>query len=125
MSLHPRVYGEDATTHDIFVGSVEEYLPGLLEGYNITVFAYGATGMLLHPLPISGLMPLVSIVTRPGVHHYSKPILEPGGQLLPTCVYVFLFSCLYYDTNSRKSSWYHALLGEVRRLSECLFFFAS
>eukprot|EP00667_Euglena_gracilis_P004040 EG_transcript_4055 len=39
-----RVYGDNTTTKEVFEGSVKDFVPGLLKGFSLTVFAYGATG---------------------------------------------------------------------------------
>ncbi|XP_046391438.1 kinesin-like protein KIF18A [Ischnura elegans] len=39
-----RVFGPAASTEDVFAGSTKEVIGHLLEGYNCSVFVYGATG---------------------------------------------------------------------------------
>eukprot|EP00668_Euglena_longa_P019820 GGOE01024634.1.p1 GENE.GGOE01024634.1~~GGOE01024634.1.p1 ORF type:complete len:1092 (+),score=202.55 GGOE01024634.1:64-3339(+) len=39
-----RVYADNAATKEVFEGSVKDFVPGLLKGFSLTVFAYGATG---------------------------------------------------------------------------------
>ncbi|XP_075418087.1 kinesin-like protein KIF18B [Tenrec ecaudatus] len=39
-----RVFGEEATQQDVFQGTTHSLLDGFLQGYNCSVFAYGATG---------------------------------------------------------------------------------
>ncbi|XP_061334371.1 LOW QUALITY PROTEIN: kinesin-like protein KIF18B, partial [Pezoporus flaviventris] len=39
-----RVFGEEATQEEVFQHSTSELLDSVLEGYNCSVFAYGATG---------------------------------------------------------------------------------
>uniref|UniRef100_A0A8D8YWB5 Kinesin-like protein KIF18B n=1 Tax=Cacopsylla melanoneura TaxID=428564 RepID=A0A8D8YWB5_9HEMI len=42
--LFDRVYGPDASNQDVFDGSAKDIIASLLEGYNCSVFVYGATG---------------------------------------------------------------------------------
>ncbi|XP_015595698.1 kinesin-like protein KIF18A [Cephus cinctus] len=42
--IFDRVFDETASNTDIFEGSTKELINGLLDGYNCSVFAYGATG---------------------------------------------------------------------------------
>lgn len=39
-----RVFDEAATQQDVFNGAASTLVPGVLDGYNATAFAYGATG---------------------------------------------------------------------------------
>lgn len=39
-----RVFGENSTQQQVYENCVKDLLPGVLNGYNATVFAYGATG---------------------------------------------------------------------------------
>ncbi|KAG8707737.1 kinesin-like protein Klp5, partial [Ceratobasidium sp. 395] len=42
--IFDRVFDEDAQQIDVFEGTTKKLLSGLLDGFNATVFAYGATG---------------------------------------------------------------------------------
>uniref|UniRef100_A0A8C5MW87 Kinesin motor domain-containing protein n=1 Tax=Leptobrachium leishanense TaxID=445787 RepID=A0A8C5MW87_9ANUR len=42
--IFDRVFGENATQQDVFEHTTKEILDGVLNGYNCSVFAYGATG---------------------------------------------------------------------------------
>ncbi|XP_053307932.1 kinesin-like protein KIF18B [Spea bombifrons] len=42
--IFDRVFGESATQQDVFQHTTKEILDGVLNGYNCSVFAYGATG---------------------------------------------------------------------------------
>lgn len=37
-------FGQSSDQHEVFVGTAQKLLPSILEGYNASVFAYGATG---------------------------------------------------------------------------------
>jgi kinesin family protein 18/19 len=37
-------FGTDSTQYEIFEKTTKPYIPNLLSGFNVTVFAYGATG---------------------------------------------------------------------------------
>ena len=52
------VFGEQASQKDVFQGCVGDLVPGVLEGFNGTVFAYGATGCgKTHTISGSGSQP--------------------------------------------------------------------
>lgn len=38
------VYSKDSTQYEVYEGTTKPFIPHLLKGYNVTVFAYGATG---------------------------------------------------------------------------------
>ncbi|KAG6841315.1 hypothetical protein C0991_012314 [Blastosporella zonata] len=42
--MFDRVFGHEARQHDVYDSTAQPLLKGLFEGYNATVFAYGATG---------------------------------------------------------------------------------
>ncbi|KAK2466480.1 hypothetical protein APHAL10511_002122 [Amanita phalloides] len=42
--MFDRVFGHGATQHDLYETTAQPLLKGILDGYNATVFAYGATG---------------------------------------------------------------------------------
>ena len=46
------VYGDKSTSGDVYEGSVAPLLLRALEGYNVTIFAYGQTGAFAQPGPI-------------------------------------------------------------------------
>jgi len=37
-------FEEESTQQDVYNGTAKEFVPSLLDGFNVTVFAYGATG---------------------------------------------------------------------------------
>ncbi|XP_065200738.1 kinesin-like protein KIF18A [Planococcus citri] len=42
--IFDQIYGASSTNEDVYTGSISNILPSLLEGYNCSVFVYGATG---------------------------------------------------------------------------------
>lgn len=42
--IFDRVFGDNSTNEDVFINSTKDMMESLLDGYNCSVFAYGATG---------------------------------------------------------------------------------
>ena len=47
-----RVFDESARQGDVFEATTKPLLDGLLDGFNATVFAYGVSLVVLHPVTI-------------------------------------------------------------------------
>jgi kinesin family protein 18/19 len=78
-----RVFDDTTSQSDVYEGTTKNLLDSVLDGYNATVFAYGATGCgKTHTITGTAQQPGIIFLTMPGVvreNRGAKPRQDDGA----------------------------------------------
>jgi hypothetical protein len=108
-----RVFGEDATTHELFDVAVKDLITSVVDGYNATVFAYGQTAAgkthtMLGSKGTPGVLPLA-------VNEIMESISRATHRaFLIRCSYIEIYKEQITDLLGKKTLEVHESKSKVR-----------